>query len=446
MPTALISIGRSGAAAARASLELTAQNIANASNPDYARRSLSQSELVGSATIGLNSANAYGGVRIGSVARADSELVQLQFRRASADLARTGAEISGLKGAETALEQSRLFESLVDFEAALVRLESDPLDPVLRTSALETTRQLTNTFQLANGSLGDSRSLLQSEVAAGMEQAQSLADELARTNAELVSARDGTASKAALLDARDAQLRKLSEQFGIKVQFDEFGAAQVRLDAAPDIALVSGASAATLGFTTDAEGKTAFQADGQGFTPASGGLSGTQTALDQIAAMQSDLDAIAQQIITAGNAAQAAGSTAAGTGAPPLFTGNSAGNIEVALGSGAQFATAPAGAPAGSRDISNLRGLIAAVGSDQGPVATADTLLLGVSSRISGLDTRREGLAIIAQSAETALLTETGVDLDAEAAALVRLQQAFEANSRIIQVAADLFDTILGLR
>jgi flagellar hook-associated protein 1 FlgK len=28
----------------------------------------------------------------------------------------------------------------------------------------------------------------------------------------------------------------------------------------------------------------------------------------------------------------------------------------------------------------------------------------------------------------------------------VRLQQAFEANSRVIQVAAELFDTLLGLR
>jgi len=43
------------------------------------------------------------------------------------------------------------------------------------------------------------------------------------------------------------------------------------------------------------------------------------------------------------------------------------------------------------------------------------------------------------------LLTETGVDLDQEAANLVRLQQAFEANSRIIQVANDIFDTVLGL-
>ena len=67
------------------------------------------------------------------------------------------------------------------------------------------------------------------------------------------------------------------------------------------------------------------------------------------------------------------------------------------------------------------------------------------SSRIAGLETTREGLEIINDTAQAELLRETGVDLDEEAANLIRLQQAFEANSRVIQVATELFDTILGL-
>ena len=73
-------------------------------------------------------------------------------------------------------------------------------------------------------------------------------------------------------------------------------------------------------------------------------------------------------------------------------------------------------------------------------------MLLGLSSRVAALDSRREGLGVVAASAEAELLRETGVDLDTEAANLVRLQQAFEANSRVIQVATELFDTLLGLR
>ncbi len=53
--------------------------------------------------------------------------------------------------------------------------------------------------------------------------------------------------------------------------------------------------------------------------------------------------------------------------------------------------------------------------------------------------------SIINSAAKAERLSQTGVDLDTEAANLIRLQQAFEANSRVIQVATNLFDTILGL-
>lgn len=446
MPSVLINIGRTGAAAARASLELSAQNIANANNPDYTRRALGQSEFVGTATIDLNSADSLGGVRIGGIERFDSDLLQFQLRTADADLSRTEAELVGLRGAETALEQSGLYESLVDYEAALVRLESDPLDPTLRTAALETARQLTNTFQLANSSLGSARALAQSDVAAGVERVNGLASELARVNSDLAAAREGSAARAALLDQRDATLRDLSEEFGITATFDDKGLAQVRINGSPSVDLVQGATTFSLSSATAADGTVSYSVAGQAFTAESGAMSGRATALQVQADAQAELDAIAAAIITSGNSAQASGTASDGSPGQPLFSGTGAGDIAIALSSGAGLATAPAAAPAGSRDTSNLGNLITAIRADTGPIASSDTLLLGLSSRISGLDTRREGLAIIADSAEAELLNRVGVDLDAEAANLVRLQQAFEANSRVIQVAVELFDTILALR
>ncbi|MEL7317981.1 MAG: flagellar basal body rod C-terminal domain-containing protein, partial [Pseudomonadota bacterium] len=69
-----------------------------------------------------------------------------------------------------------------------------------------------------------------------------------------------------------------------------------------------------------------------------------------------------------------------------------------------------------------------------------------LSSRIAAQDVTRTGLAAIAQNAEATLLNETGVDLDTEAANLIRLQQAFEANGRVLQVATEIFDTLLAIR
>ncbi len=452
MTTSLINIGRSGAAAARANIEVTAQNIANASNPDYVRRSLSVSEFVGTATINFQTSSSLSGVQIGGIQRANSELIQRQARNSASDLSRADAELSGLRDAETALENSRLFEGLVNFEASLTLLESDPTDPALRTSAVETARQLAETFQFADFALGNARNLVEADVTVGVEVINGAATELARINQELINARDGTAGQAALFDARDAALRDIGDEFGTVVQFDEFGRAEVRLEANPPpagqtgVLLVSGSTAASVNVSIQADGSTNFDIAGTQFAPVSGAMAGRAAALTNMATRQSQLDAIALSTITRANNAQAAGAALDGSSGQPLFSGRDASDIALDLQDGAGLALAVAGSPAGSRNTGNLGNLIAAFGADDGPIAATDRTLLALSSRIAGLDTTREGLAIINASAEAELLAETGVDLDTEAANLIRLQQAFEANSRIIQVASDLFDTILGLR
>lgn len=446
MPLALLNIGASGAAVSRASLELTAQNIANASNPNYARRTLGQSELVGSATIGLNSADSLGGVRIGGVNRSGSELVQLQARNATSDLERTEALLTGLQNSETAIEQSQLFGSLVNFEAALVRLESDPTDATLRTTTLENARQLANTFQLADRSLSDARGLMQSDLTAQVSSVQTDLDELARVNADIVAARDGSAGLASLLDARDKALRGISEELSISVSFSAKGAAEVQLAGSPAETLVSGPTASTFTASLAPDGTASFAVDGTAVALDSGAMAGRAQALQEQADLQIELDAIAGQVITSANAAQASGVDINAAAGQPMFAGSDAGDIALALTSGAQFVSAPAGSPAGSRDTSVLAGLISTIGDSSGPIQSTDTLLLGLSSRTAGVETRREGLTIVSQAAEAQLLAETGVNLDTEAADLVRLQQSFEANGRVIQVALQVFDTLLGLR
>ncbi|MDG2005405.1 MAG: flagellar basal body rod C-terminal domain-containing protein, partial [Novosphingobium sp.] len=58
----------------------------------------------------------------------------------------------------------------------------------------------------------------------------------------------------------------------------------------------------------------------------------------------------------------------------------------------------------------------------------------------------REALDSIAGNALVALQSQAGVDLDNEAVNLLRFQQAFQANGRVMQVASDIFDTLLGIR
>lgn len=446
MPTALFSIGRSGLNASRTSLELTGQNIANATNADFSRRSLGQSEAVGSGNIGLNSSDAFGGVQIGGIERAQSALVQRQARDSASALASTAAQLRGLRAAETALERTQLFDGLVGFEAALTRLESDPASAPLRTAALESARRLTGTFNTANETLANARSLTGGEAEADVLTVNTLTDDLARINRELVATREGSAGRAGLLDRRDAALRNLADQLGVSASFAENGTVTVSANGTPAAVLVNAGTAATFALATAADGTIAFSVDGAAFAPASGAMAGRAAALAGMADLQVQLDTLAGNVMALVNGAQAAGSDFAGAPGAPVFSGTGAGDIAVVMASGAGLATAPGGAPAGSRDAANLAGLLGGLAADSGPVAGANGMLLQLSSQVAGLDLRREGLGVVAASAQSELLKETGVDLDTEAANLVRLQQAFEANGRVIQVAADLFDTILALR
>ncbi|MDP5102930.1 MAG: flagellar hook-associated protein FlgK [Erythrobacter sp.] len=446
MPTAIFSIGRSGLSASRASLELTAQNIANASNASYSRRTLTQGELVLTGSIGINAADSLGGVRPGIIERAESSLVQRQARDASSALAAAEAEFFALREAESAIETSGVFTGLVEFEAALTRLEGNPLEPALRLSAVESARTLTGNFRIANSTLGNARSLVQGEASAEVLSVNELAAELAAVNRDLVGAREGTAGRAALLDSRDRALSDLAQQFGIIPTINANGTADVALAGSPPTALVTGGVAESVSLSFAANGTVAFAVGGASFTPSGGAFAGRAAALDQLADLQTDLDGLAAAAITIANAAQASGVGSDGTPGQPLFGGTGAGDIDVVLASANGLATAPAGSPAGSRDTGNLASLLGALGGPTGPASGADALLLRLSSRVSALETRRDGLGVVASSAQSELLRQTGVDLDTEAANLVRLQQAFEANSRVIQVAAELFDTILSLR
>ncbi len=442
----IFQIARTGAAAARASLELTAQNIANASNPNYARRSLEVSELV---SLSFSTDAVLNGVQVNGIARSNSALVQQQARSSAAELSRAEAELQGLRDTELALEQSRLFEGLVEFEAVLTQLEGNPLEPALRTNALETARQLASTFQFADTTLGLARTQVQDAAAITLNEANLQAEELVRINRNLSAARPGTQSQAALLDARDAALRSLSEQVGVTTSFNDRGVVTVRLaDSAGGAGglLVDQFSANAINATTNADGTLAFDVGGTPVAPARGEIAGQAAALEAQADFQIQLDTIAADVITRANAAQASGADQDGNAGQALFTGTSASTIALGLTSGRQLASAPAGSPAGSTDSTNLASLVASIGADDGPIAAKDTLLLSLSSRIAAQDVTRSGLVAIAQNAEANLLSETGVDLDTEAANLVRLQQAFEANSRVMQVANELFDTLLGLR
>ena len=444
MASDLLSIAASGARAARSALDVTAQNIANASSDGYVRRSLRIEEVSASGGAGRIGDISLSGARVAEIRRNADAFLQGEVRRTSGDLQRANVELSGLQNMESALEQSGVFTAVVEFEAVLQQLSSDPVDPSRRAAVIAEASTLANKFNItASGfdAVGDG---LRFDAEAEVNDANIIGAELARVNLRLTRAGSGSSDRAALLDQRDQLLERLGGFSSLTTSFAADGTVAVSLGSNPPRSFVQGGTAGTLTSATAADGTLSFAVDGQAMTPGSGSLEGASLALTELASLRQRLDTVAAGIADTVNNAQAAGVALDGTQGQPIFAGTTAGTLRVVMTGGAGLATAPAGAAAGSRDDSNLNALRQSL-TALDPAQQLNGVLFDISSKVAGRAVTQSALDTIATSARISLEQQSGVDLDTEAANLIRFQQAFQASGRAMQAASDIFDTLLGI-
>ena len=444
MASDLLSIAASGARAARSALDVTAQNIANASSDGYVRRSLRIEEVSASGGAGRIGDISLSGARVAEIRRNADAFLQGEVRRTSGDLQRANVELSGLQNMESALEQSGVFTAVVEFEAVLQQLSSDPVDPSRRAAVVAEASTLANKFNItASGfdAVGDG---LRFDAEAEVNDANIIGAELARVNLRLTRAGSGSSDRAALLDQRDQLLERLGGFSSLTTSFAADGTVAVSLGSNPPRSFVQGGTAGTLTSATAADGTLSFAVDGQAMTPGSGSLEGASLALTELASLRQRLDTVVAGIADTVNNAQAAGVALDGTQGQPIFAGTTAGTLRVVMTGGAGLATAPAGAAAGSRDNSNLNALRQSL-TALDPAQQLNSVLFDISSKVAGRAVTQSALDTIATSARISLEQQSGVDLDTEAANLIRFQQAFQASGRAMQAASDIFDTLLGI-
>jgi flagellar hook-associated protein 1 FlgK len=445
MASNLFSIGLSGLRASRAGLDVAAQNIAQAGTDGYVRRSLRLTEVSGAITWMVPRDLTISGVRIDGVTRNADLFRQAEVRRTGSTYTRATQELGALEDVEAALEQSRLFPAMTAFEASLQRLETNPVDPSLRAGALEDARTLANSFNLASSSLEAVGEGLRFAAAAGTDQINTYAAELARVNLQLTRASAWSSDQGMLLDRRDLLLQQMSEQVGVHTAIGPDQSATVRLGGSTGPVLVGLGSTQPMAMTTAADGTIGFTLGGTAVIPANGALAGQAQGLVAVRDRKTELDGIANGLIAAANGTQANGAALDGSPGQPLFSGVGANGIALALTTGAGWATSLAGAGANSRNPANLTALRGAL--DGAAISgQLDGLLFAASSAAAARRTTAEALGSIAGAARLALSEQAGVSLDDEAANLVRYQQAFQASGKVIQVATDLFDTLLAIR
>lgn len=440
----LFIIGSSGTKAYRTAMAAISENIANTGTSGYARRTVTTTESGSStATMATYTARAnFGGTQVTSINRATDPYLDASVRATAMALGSAVARQRWLSDTETALNDTGtgIGQLMTSMYQNIDKLAASPGDTSLRVTTLDSISRVAQSFNQTAADLKNVASGIATEAQSSVDTVNHTLASLADINNSLLRAQPGTSAYAQLLDSRDAALSDLSSNLNVTISFGAHDSAEVSFGGQT---LVSGITATSLSVAANDDGTLAFSlADGTALSaPASGTLGGLTAAAGTVADRRSDLDDLAAQFVTDMNAWHAQGVTDGGAAGGALLAGTSAATISAILTDPTQFATKSADGTLNGNLLtvnSVLRGNGSVEQSWTALVATHASLLSSTNAEYDTA-TSRNDQAIAAREAVS------GVDLDTEAADLLRVQQAYSGCAKILQVAKETIQSILDI-
>lgn len=439
----LLNIGRAAIQANARALEIVGSNIANAENPDYVRRTLSVSDttLSGRTNPIYNSQGGAGSVEVNGIIRASDQFLEAATRQTGADRVSSDVVVQWLDQGEIALSNNDadIGAQLTQLFGTAEELAAVPFEPALRNQFVgdietsvhrfnQTAENLSSTFNLINGAASQEADELNIAL-----------NELAEINEQLRPAVAGTAQHTVLLDRRDTALTVITEKLDVEISFGDKGRADISRNGTSLVAFnaVSPVSfVANAGTSFDIEIGGALQA-----APSNGTLGGLQRAQSDIVNLIDDLDNLAVQFATEINSWQANGLTDAGVaGAAMVAHGGTAASL-VTTGLVADDLALASGAGVANGNILAFVDLRTATGTEKG----YEQIVLGQAQNLLAARSENKAATIFDEATREMRDNVSIVDLDREAADLIRLQQSYEASARIIQVARETMQSILAI-
>lgn len=450
-----------GLNAAQRALDTIGQNIANSQTVGYSRQRVVLSSIGAPVTASLFTGNGsqLGGVRVDQVERIRDAFLEGTRAAAGARMSALTAQTQALQGAERLMAEPSdhgLQAVMDDFYTAWHDLGKNVTDAsgasagaVVVESGKRVTEQLKFVYQGLAAQWTTSREDLRNVVT----QTNLYASELAAVNEQV---RAGTAADRPineLLDRRDVLARTLAELVGGTSLLAADGTASISVNG---VTIVSGSRAETLTLTgaddiSGAAGDPPALMWGTTTVPV---VSGTAAGL--LSVLGSDLpttvaavDQVALALRDAVNLVHGQGFTLAGAAGTDFFTGTGAADLTVAVTDPADLAVSrQAGALDGSNatalgdliDDRVSRDLLGGPGASQQWRTLAATLGVKVQNAERSIEVQKGVVA----TADDAVLSDAGVNIDEEMSTMLLVQRSYQAASRVITTVDEMLDTLIN--
>ena len=457
----ILGVGNSGLRAASVGLETTGHNVANVATEGFSRRSVNQSTSTPNNRNGLFIGR---GVEVDNIERSIDRFLGARLVNATGDGSESQIFYDTLAVAESVFDEgssgsisSKLSAFYDDLEAMTV----DPSDASLRREVVASGQSLSNTVNETGEFLVASIESIDSEIEEYLGTINGMLVEIASYNNGIAGNGSDQLGAGDLLDSRDQLIVELAELTGVTVDYQADGQATVFLGGHAlvmesssrelSIEVVSGIAEIKVETGSSVIDVTSF-VGGE-----IGGLSGAQ---NEMADWLEQLDTFVETFTDAFNAQHSSGFDATGA-------------------AGGDFFTYTAGPPAGDwtrsfavdESLVEDMDLLAAAGDSTASAGDADNLALLVDLQdslmfASGTETSEEFMAgLYASVGKTVAVAEiemessasqlsdlemlrdsvSAVDMDEEGVALLQYQAAYEASSKVIQVANQMLDELMDL-
>lgn len=443
----LLSIGASGVRAYGTALAAIGNNVSNASTAGYSRRTVSTSEAI-TGSSGLSQATVFNGVASTSVGRAGDDYLTANARTTASDAASASALNTWLTNAQTALNDGTtgVGQSATAVFTAGSALAGDPSSTANQQSFMSALQQTATAFNTTASSLA---TVSQGIATTAETTAQSVNTDIAslnKVNAALRQTQPGTSAQADLLDQRDSLLNNIAGNVGIDVTTAADGSATVKLTGSGvQLTKTAGVSnsGAQLTTTVGNNGLLSVQAVSSGQVQAVNSVGGTLGGLVESASTVADrrdqLDTMAANFTSAINSWQAQGTTSSGATGSALLSGTTASTISVTTSDPTAIASASGTTANGNLlTLSNLRG-------SSGLETSWSNMVTDQGQLVSSAGSASTAASAIADAAATSRDNASSVDLDTEAAELIRYQQAYSGAAKVISVAQATMQSIFDL-
>ncbi len=486
MGTELLHIGKTGLFASKQALQTASHNIANANTEGFSRQRTHQ---VASPPIGESDHVLGTGTRIDKIGRVHDEFVEKRLNKSTTTFnnhKEREFQLTQIEEIFNEINSEGLNKILNRFFNSFRELANQPENSTVRSIVRENAKLVVADFHRIRDTLGKLNTNINKKVKRELQTVNSILDQVAHLNIEIMSLEAVSGETGDLRDQRDLAVRQLSEYFPVKTYLDDKNRMVVSTQGLGT--LVSGDQTQALSAGTSASEKDADNNPGdvdiyfaaRPSTPVSHNLrEGKLKALlnvrnNDLKHLGDEIDGIAFNLANTVNAIHRKGFVNKSGSANQLQNANNDAGSKM---TGVNFFKTPTDSYRAAEfielsfdindDVNNISAGMTANTPGDNRIAIAISKVqhekilnngtasfeeeylksvgnIGLATSRTKIDKEQtEGILAQTKSIRERI---SGVSIDEETANLIKYQHAYEASAKVMKTAEEMFQTVLNIK